>query len=159
MSDGAPTRVRRGSTRVRTPTREHAASRERQTAGVPPEILRQVKLLELRTRGLVNSLFSGEYHSVFKGQGIEFVEVREYLPGDDVRTIDWNVSARTGGTTCSMRSEKRSVPTRSLLRIADIARTALSSVASSLLKRATVPKRSEPERSTASITVSSRSSM
>src|SRR5918912_418483 len=62
--------------------------------GVPPEVLRQVRLLELRTRGLVNSLFTGEYHSVFKGQGMEFSEVREYQPGDEVRTIDWNVTAR-----------------------------------------------------------------
>src|SRR6188474_3937668 len=62
--------------------------------GVPPEILRQVKLIELRTRGLVNSLFSGEYRSVFKGQGMEFSEVREYQPGDEVRSIDWNVTAR-----------------------------------------------------------------
>jgi uncharacterized protein (DUF58 family) len=64
------------------------------TAAVPPEILRQVKLLELRTRGLVNSLFTGEYRSVFKGQGMEFSEVREYQPGDEVRSIDWNVTAR-----------------------------------------------------------------
>jgi len=64
------------------------------TASVPPEILRQVKLLELRTRGLVNSLFAGEYRSVFKGQGMEFAEVREYMPGDEVRSIDWNVTAR-----------------------------------------------------------------
>ena len=63
---------------------------------VPPEILRHVKLLELRTRGLVNSLFSGEYRSVFKGQGMEFAEVREYQPGDEVRSIDWNVTARMG---------------------------------------------------------------
>ena len=66
------------------------------SAGVPPEILRQVKLLELRTRGLVNSLFTGEYRSVFKGQGMEFAEVREYQPGDEVRSIDWNVTARMG---------------------------------------------------------------
>jgi uncharacterized protein (DUF58 family) len=64
------------------------------SASVPPEILRQVKLLELRTRGLVNSLFTGEYRSVFKGQGMEFSEVREYQPGDEVRSIDWNVTAR-----------------------------------------------------------------
>ncbi len=64
------------------------------TAAVPPEILRQVKLLELRTRGLVNSLYTGEYRSVFKGQGMEFAEVREYQPGDEVRSIDWNVTAR-----------------------------------------------------------------
>ena len=53
-----------------------------------------MKLLELRTRGLVNSLFTGEYRSVFKGQGMEFSEVREYQPGDEVRSIDWNVTAR-----------------------------------------------------------------
>jgi uncharacterized protein (DUF58 family) len=61
---------------------------------ISPEILRQVKRIELRTRGLVNSRFVGEYHSVFKGQGMEFSEVREYQIGDEVRTIDWNVSAR-----------------------------------------------------------------
>jgi uncharacterized protein (DUF58 family) len=84
-------------------------------AAVPPapaapplqEILRQVRRVELRTRGLVTSRFSGEYHSVFKGQGIEFVEVREYLPGDDVRTIDWNVSARTGGVFVKKYVEER----------------------------------------------------
>lgn len=61
---------------------------------IAPEILRQVRRIDLRTRGLVNSRFAGEYHSVFKGQGMEFSEVREYQPGDEVRTIDWNVSAR-----------------------------------------------------------------
>src|SRR5437763_2764123 len=61
---------------------------------ISPDIMRQVKLLELRTRGLVNSLFTGEYRSVFKGQGMEFAEVREYQPGDEVRSIDWNVTAR-----------------------------------------------------------------
>ena len=69
-------------------------SYERAPAAVPPEILRQVKLIELRTRGLVNSLFTGEYRSTFKGQGMEFAEVREYQPGDEVRSIDWNVTAR-----------------------------------------------------------------
>ena len=63
-------------------------------AAVSPEMLRQVRLLELRTRGLVNTVFSGEYHSVFKGQGMEFAEVREYQAGDEVRSIDWNVTAR-----------------------------------------------------------------
>jgi len=62
--------------------------------GVSASVLRQVKLVELRTRRLVNSLFTGEYRSVFKGQGLEFAEVREYLPGDEVRSIDWNVTAR-----------------------------------------------------------------
>ena len=68
--------------------------RQRRTVSVPPEVLRQVKLIELRTRRLVNSLFSGEYRSIFKGHGMEFAEVREYLPGDEVRSIDWNVTAR-----------------------------------------------------------------
>jgi len=77
------------------------------TAPALPEVLRQVRRIELRTRGLVSSRFSGEYHSVFKGQGIEFVEVREYRPGDDVRTIDWNVSARTGETFVKKYVEER----------------------------------------------------
>jgi uncharacterized protein (DUF58 family) len=70
------------------------AREEKTSLAVSPEILRQVKLLELRTRGLVNSLFTGEYRSVFKGQGMEFAEVREYQAGDEVRSIDWNVTAR-----------------------------------------------------------------
>lgn len=61
------------------------------------ELLRQVKRLELRTERLVNDLAAGSYHSCFKGQGMEFEEVREYSPGDDVRHIDWNVTARSGG--------------------------------------------------------------
>jgi uncharacterized protein (DUF58 family) len=60
------------------------------------EIAAQVRRIELRTRGLVESLFSGEYHSVFKGRGLEFSDVREYHPGDDIRSIDWNVTARRG---------------------------------------------------------------
>lgn len=64
------------------------------TALVPPDVQRQIRLIELRTRGLVNSVFAGEYRSVFKGQGMEFSEVREYQAGDEVRNIDWNVTAR-----------------------------------------------------------------
>ncbi|HEY0672314.1 MAG TPA: DUF58 domain-containing protein [Longimicrobiales bacterium] len=75
--------------------------------GVPREILRQVKLIELRTRGLVNSTFSGEYLSVFRGQGMEFAEVREYQPGDDVRNIDWNVTARVGHPYVKKHIEER----------------------------------------------------
>ncbi|MBI3791221.1 MAG: DUF58 domain-containing protein [Gemmatimonadetes bacterium] len=62
----------------------------------PAEILRQVRRLELTARGLVNAAFAGEYRSVFTGSGMEFAEVREYQPGDEVRTIDWNVTARMG---------------------------------------------------------------
>lgn len=61
---------------------------------VSAELLEKVKLVELKTRGAVNTLFLGEYRSVFKGQGMEFAEVREYEPGDEVRAIDWNVTAR-----------------------------------------------------------------
>jgi uncharacterized protein (DUF58 family) len=74
---------------------------------VPREVLRQVRLIELRTRGTVNSLFSGEYHSAFKGQGMEFAEVREYDPGDDIRTIDWNVTARMGHPFVKKHVEER----------------------------------------------------
>lgn len=65
-------------------------------APIPAEILSRVKLLEVRARRLVDTRFSGEYASIFKGRGIEFSEVREYQVGDDVRTIDWNVTARRG---------------------------------------------------------------
>jgi uncharacterized protein (DUF58 family) len=77
------------------------------THSVPREVLRQVKLIELRTRGLVNTLFSGEYQSVFKGHGQEFAEVREYAPGDEYRTIDWNVSARMGHPYVKKFTEER----------------------------------------------------
>lgn len=60
------------------------------------ELLSQVRRLEIKTRRLVNEIFSGQYSSVFRGLGMEFAEVREYVPGDDVRTIDWNVTARIG---------------------------------------------------------------
>jgi uncharacterized protein (DUF58 family) len=63
---------------------------------LPKEILSKVRQIEIRTKRLVNDLFGGEYHSTFKGLGMEFDEVREYQPGDDVRAIDWNVTARTG---------------------------------------------------------------
>ncbi len=59
------------------------------------EILKKVRKIEIHTNKLVNDLFGGEYQSVFKGQGIEFADVREYIPGDDIRSIDWNVTARS----------------------------------------------------------------
>jgi len=62
---------------------------------IPKSILRNVRRIEIRTSKLVDTLFGGEYQSVFKGQGIEFADVREYVPGDDIRTIDWNVTARS----------------------------------------------------------------
>jgi uncharacterized protein (DUF58 family) len=74
---------------------------------IAPEILKQVKQLELRTRGLVASLFAGEYRSVFRGQGMEFAEVRAYEPGDDYRSIDWNVSARLASPYVKTFTEER----------------------------------------------------
>jgi len=63
---------------------------------IPKEILKKVRQIEIRTGRLVNDVFAGKYESVFKGRGMEFHEVREYVPGDDIRSIDWNVTARTG---------------------------------------------------------------
>lgn len=60
------------------------------------ELLKKVRRIEIKTRHAVNDVFAGRYHSVFKGRGMEFDEVREYVPGDDIRAIDWNVTARTG---------------------------------------------------------------
>ncbi len=74
---------------------------------VGPEVLRQVRAIELRTRRLVTALFSGEYRSVFRGQGMEFAEVRAYQHGDDYRTIDWNVSARMGSPYVKTFEEER----------------------------------------------------
>jgi uncharacterized protein (DUF58 family) len=73
----------------------------------PAELARQVRLLEIRTRHAVTEVFAGEYSSAFKGRGIEFAEVREYEPGDDVRTIDWNVTARTGKPFVKRFTEER----------------------------------------------------
>jgi len=74
---------------------------------IPRQILKKVKQIEIRTRGLVNDLFGGEYHSVFKGRGMTFSEVREYQPGDDIRLIDWNVTARTGSPFVKVFEEER----------------------------------------------------
>jgi len=63
---------------------------------IPAELVRVVRQLEITTRGLVRSLAAGDYASVFRGRGVEFAEVREYMAGDDIRTIDWNVTARLG---------------------------------------------------------------
>ena len=74
---------------------------------LPPELVKQIRLLEIRTDRAVNELVGGAYRSVFRGRGIEFDEVREYVPGDDVRTIDWNVSARTGSAFVKKFVEER----------------------------------------------------
>lgn len=71
------------------------------------EQLKAVRKIQIRTSHLVSDLFAGEYHSVFKGRGMEFAEVRQYQPGDEVRTIDWNVTARTGEPYVKRFTEER----------------------------------------------------
>ena len=71
------------------------------------EILKKVKRLEIKIRRQVDSTFAGEYHSAFKGQGLEFDEVRPYQVGDDIRAIDWNVTAKTGQVFVKKFREER----------------------------------------------------
>jgi len=71
------------------------------------EILKKVRQIEIRTKNVVNDFFGGDYHSNFKGRGMTFSEVREYVPGDDVRSIDWNVTARTGKPHLKIFEEER----------------------------------------------------
>jgi uncharacterized protein (DUF58 family) len=71
------------------------------------ELLKKVRALEIRSKRLTNHLFTGEYHTAFRGQGMAFKEVREYQPGDDVRFIDWNVSARMGHVYSKVFEEER----------------------------------------------------
>lgn len=71
------------------------------------EILKKVRLLEIKSKRLTNHMFTGEYHSAFKGQGMSYKEVREYQPGDDVRFIDWNVSARYAHPFSKVFEEER----------------------------------------------------
>ena len=71
------------------------------------EILKKVRQIEIRTKNIVNDFFGGDYHSNFKGRGMTFSEVREYIPGDDVRSIDWNVTAKTGKPHIKIFEEER----------------------------------------------------
>lgn len=71
------------------------------------EILKKVRKIEIKTRGLSNQIFSGEYHSAFKGRGMAFSEVREYQYGDDIRNIDWNVTARFNHPYIKIFDEER----------------------------------------------------
>ena len=80
--------------KLRTPTVVLAPASDTAPAGITAELMARIRQIELRTRHLVSDQFAGDYHSVFKGAGMEFDEVRPYQPGDDVRTIDWNVTAR-----------------------------------------------------------------
>ncbi|MCY4158202.1 MAG: DUF58 domain-containing protein [Bacteroidetes bacterium] len=84
---------------------------------IPRELFAKIRRIEIRTKGLVNNVFGGEYHSAFKGRGIEFSEVRPYQVGDDIRSIDWNVTARTGETFVKIFEEERE---QTLLLVVDI---------------------------------------
>lgn len=86
------------------------------------ELMREVRRLEIRARRRVSDLFAGEYHSAFKGQGIEFADVREYEPGDDVRTIDWNVTARAGKPFIKRFAEERQL---SVMLVVDLSASGL----------------------------------
>lgn len=74
---------------------------------LPSELMQQIRRIQIRTSRMVNDVLAGQYESVFKGQGMEFKEVREYVPGDDVRAIDWNVTARTGHPHVKVLAEER----------------------------------------------------
>ena len=73
----------------------------------PAEILKKIRALEIKTKGLVQTAFAGDYHSVFKGRGMNFEDVREYQPGDEIRAIDWNVTARLGAAFVKKFTEER----------------------------------------------------
>ena len=84
------------------------------------DILRQVRRIEIRARGLSRQLFSGEYHSAFKGRGMAFSEVREYQYGDDVRSIDWNVTARLNHPYVKIFEEEREL---TVMLLVDVSRS------------------------------------
>jgi uncharacterized protein (DUF58 family) len=86
-------------------TSHGSAIEERQST--PAEILKKIRGLEIKTRALVETAFAGDYHSVFKGRGMNFEEVREYQPGDEIRAIDWNVTARLGSPFVKKFTEER----------------------------------------------------
>ncbi len=76
---------------------------------IPKELIKKIRYIQIYTGKAVNDVLAGEYHSVFKGQGMEFDEVRAYQPGDDIRTIDWNVTARTGHPYVKRYVEEREI--------------------------------------------------
>lgn len=74
---------------------------------IPAEVLSNIRRIQIRTNRIIDEILAGQYQSVFKGQGMEFKEVREYVPGDDIRMIDWNVTARTGHPQVKLLAEER----------------------------------------------------
>ena len=99
------------------------------------ELLKKVRQVEIKTRGMVNQVFSGEYHSVFKGRGMEFSEVREYAYGDDIRKIDWNVTARNNRPFIKIFEEEREL---TVMLVVDVSRSgSFGSVESTKMEIAT----------------------
>jgi uncharacterized protein (DUF58 family) len=82
---------------------------------IPKEVLQKIRRIQITTSRMVTDVFAGHYHSVFKGQGMEFEEVREYQPGDEIRSIDWNVTARTGRPFIKKFMEERELTIMLLL--------------------------------------------
>ena len=82
-----------------------------------PELIRRIRRIEIKTRHLVADSFAGEYHAIFKGRGMAFDEVRPYQPGDEVRSIDWNVTARVGEPYVKRYVEERQL---TLMLMADV---------------------------------------
>jgi uncharacterized protein (DUF58 family) len=95
--------MQRGSSTALRSARDDGAGH----AQTPAEILKKIRALEIKTRGLVETAFAGDYHSVFKGRGMNFDDVREYQPGDEIRAIDWNVTARLGTAFVKKFTEER----------------------------------------------------
>ena len=91
----------------RDPSTPLRSARDDKHARTPVEILKKIRALEIKTRGLVETAFAGDYHSVFKGRGMNFEDVREYQPGDEIRAIDWNVTARMGNAFVKKFTEER----------------------------------------------------
>src|SRR4029078_4640547 len=89
--------------------------RSQPAKAIPREWLKKIREIELRTVRLVEYLMAGQYHSVFKGRGMDFDEVREYQPGDEVRRIDWNVTARTGVAYIKTYAEERELTVQFLV--------------------------------------------
>ena len=94
------------STSLRS-ARDDGQRSARDDGQTPAEILKKIRALEIKTKGLVQTAFAGDYHSVFKGRGMNFEDVREYQPGDEIRAIDWNVTARLGTAYVKKFTEER----------------------------------------------------
>lgn len=99
---------------------------------IPREVLQDIRRIQIVTSRMVSDSFAGHYHSVFKGKGMEFEEVRQYLPGDDIRSIDWNVTARTGEPFIKKFREEREL---TIMLMLDMSRSSLFSSVNKLKSR------------------------